>query len=115
MTLRQFERLMATPRINILKMVLLGIPLALPLQLYIARFEHVATWKLQLAYLYCCSRYAVASTLAVAFIANSYVRISYAIFFGLLLTFWAAYQADSSIVHDIRRVHHDAQREGIYR
>jgi len=83
---------MATLRINILKIVLLGIPLALPLQLYIGRFEHVATWKLQLAYLLLLAL-CVASTLAVAFIANFYVRILYAIFFGLLLTFWAAYQA----------------------
>jgi len=91
MMLRQFERLKAIPRINILKMVLIAIPLAMPLQLYITRFEHVGILKLQLAYLLLlvlCG----ASTLAVAFIVNTYIRISYAIFFGLLLTFWAAYQ-----------------------
>jgi lipid A ethanolaminephosphotransferase len=89
---RPFERLRAIPRINILKIVLLAIPLALPLRLYVGRFEHVGTLKLQLAYLLLLLLCA-ASTVAVAFIVNSYLRISYAIFFGLLLAFWASYQA----------------------
>ena len=92
MMLRHFERLRATPWINIFKIVLLAIPLALPLRLYVGRFEHVGTLKLQLAYLLLLVL-CIASTAAVAFIVNSYLRISYAIFFGLLLTFWAAYQA----------------------
>jgi glucan phosphoethanolaminetransferase (alkaline phosphatase superfamily) len=79
-------------RSNILKLVLLAIPLGLPLGLYAKRFEHIGALKLQLSYLLLILLCTV-STVAVAFVINSYVRIAYALLFGVLLTFWVAYEA----------------------
>jgi hypothetical protein len=86
------ERLLRSAlRFKVLKLALLVIPLALPLELYAKRFEHIGVLKLQLAYLLLLVLCTV-STIAVAFIINSYVRVFYALLFGSLLTFWVAYE-----------------------
>jgi glucan phosphoethanolaminetransferase (alkaline phosphatase superfamily) len=71
---------------------LVAIPLALPLGLYANRYEHIGVLQLQLGYLLLLVL-CTASTVTVTFIINSYARVSYAILFGSLLTFWTAYQA----------------------
>ena len=78
-------------RSNIFKYVLLAIPLVLPMGAYAKRFQHLAEFKLQLVYLLLLLLCTV-STAAVAFIINSYVRFLYALMFGVMLTFWLAYQ-----------------------
>jgi lipid A ethanolaminephosphotransferase len=78
-------------RSNLLKLALLAIPLALPLGAYASRFAHVGEWKLRVVYpllLVLC----IASTAATAFIANSYARVFWALAFGVLIAFWAAYE-----------------------
>jgi lipid A ethanolaminephosphotransferase len=87
------ERLLAPAvRINVLKLALIAVPLALSLDVYARRFEHLGVLKLQLVYLFLLVLCTV-STVAVAFVINSYVRVLYAIVCGALLTFWASYEA----------------------
>jgi glucan phosphoethanolaminetransferase (alkaline phosphatase superfamily) len=87
------ERLLKSVlRINVLKLALLAIPLALPLRVYAARFAHLGEWKLQLIYLLLFAL-CIGSTVAAAFIVNSYGRIFCALLFGSFMTFWTAYQA----------------------
>lgn len=86
------ERLTPALRSNIVKLVLLAIPLALPVGIYVKRFQHIGELKLQLVYLLLLLLCTV-STVAVAFIINSYIRFLYAVLFGTMVTFWVAYQA----------------------
>lgn len=90
--MKKVEHPLAPPwRSNIVKLVLLAIPLLLPLGIYAKRFAHIDDSELQLSYVFMLL-FCTASTVAVAFIINFYVRFLYALLFAVLLTFWAAYE-----------------------